>query len=254
MAIHSGPNISENGLVLHLDASNAKSYPGSGTSWTDLSGVNSSSTLFNGVTFSSNNLGIFLLDGTNDYVEFPFNLSYVPALSNFSLEIWVKISSFPTAAPTPNGFGSVTKTGVLMGAAYYSGVALYWRGNASGTVCNVYAFIRGNDLYRPTTSYSLPLNSWTNLVLVNNYSSSLFQYYVNGNLFNQVAGPTQEYNSGLTPTAGNLKINHPQIDSGGQDVYSYLTCDCSCAKVYLKALSASEVRQNFKALRGRFGV
>ena len=51
-----------------VDPANARSYPGTGTTLTDLEGSNNG-TLTNGPTFSSNNRGVFTLDGTNDYIR-----------------------------------------------------------------------------------------------------------------------------------------------------------------------------------------
>ena len=56
-------DIVTNGLVLFLDANNTNSYPGSGTSWYDLSGNGNTGTLTNGPTFSSVNGGTIVFDG-----------------------------------------------------------------------------------------------------------------------------------------------------------------------------------------------
>jgi hypothetical protein len=77
MAVEYNPRIVTDGLVLCLDAANPKSYPGSGTTWFDLSGRNNNGTLVNGVSFSSVNNGVFVLDGSNDYIDVPINLSSV---------------------------------------------------------------------------------------------------------------------------------------------------------------------------------
>ena len=69
MGISYNPKIVTNGLVLCLDAANAKSYPGSGTAWTDLSGLGNTGTLTNGPTYSSANNGSIVLDGINDYTS-----------------------------------------------------------------------------------------------------------------------------------------------------------------------------------------
>ena len=61
--------IVSSGLVLHLDAGNASSYPGSGTTLTDLSGSGNNGTLVNGPTYSSANGGSLSFDGVNDYVS-----------------------------------------------------------------------------------------------------------------------------------------------------------------------------------------
>jgi hypothetical protein len=58
-----------NGLVLALDAGRTLSYPGSGTTWTDLSGNGNTGTLTNGPTYSSANGGSLVFDGVDDYVN-----------------------------------------------------------------------------------------------------------------------------------------------------------------------------------------
>jgi len=75
MGIAYNPRIVTDGLVLSLDAANTKSYPGSGTTWTDLSGNGNNGTLVNGPTYSGSNGGVIVLDGVNDYIDIPINLS-----------------------------------------------------------------------------------------------------------------------------------------------------------------------------------
>jgi hypothetical protein len=70
VGVYAGPDVSESGLVLALDAANSKSYPGSGTTWTDLSGNGNTGTLTNGPTYSGANGGSLVFDGVNDYVQF----------------------------------------------------------------------------------------------------------------------------------------------------------------------------------------
>jgi len=70
MSLGHSPSIVLPGLVLCLDAANTKSYPGSGTTWTDLSGNGNNGTLVNGVGYSGDNLGSLSFDGSNDYVQF----------------------------------------------------------------------------------------------------------------------------------------------------------------------------------------
>ena len=68
MGVTYNPRIVTDGLVLCLDAANTRSYPGTGTTWTDLKGTNNG-TLTNGPTFSSDDGGSLVLDGTNDYID-----------------------------------------------------------------------------------------------------------------------------------------------------------------------------------------
>ena len=57
------------GLVLHLDAGNPLSYPGSGTTWNDLSGNNNNGTMIGGVTYNSDNGGVMIFDGVDDCID-----------------------------------------------------------------------------------------------------------------------------------------------------------------------------------------
>ena len=75
MRFPAGPEIIQSGLVLALDAGNSNSYPGSGTTWADLSGNGNNGTLKNGPTYSSVNGGVIVLNGTNQYIDVPINLS-----------------------------------------------------------------------------------------------------------------------------------------------------------------------------------
>ena len=70
MSTIGGPNIVEDGLVFAVDAANKKSYPGSGTTWKDLSGNGNDGTLTNGPTFDSGNGGSIVFDGSDDRVDF----------------------------------------------------------------------------------------------------------------------------------------------------------------------------------------
>jgi len=86
MAIHRGPKIITNGLILCLDAASTKSYPGSGTTWFDRSGNGNNGVLTNGPTFSSTNGGSIVFDGTNDYVQVAGSVT----ISTGTFIAWVK--------------------------------------------------------------------------------------------------------------------------------------------------------------------
>ena len=65
----------KDGLVLDLDAGNPLSYPGTGTTWTDLSGNNNNGTLINGVGYNSDNGGSLVFDGVDDHGTIPHSPS-----------------------------------------------------------------------------------------------------------------------------------------------------------------------------------
>ena len=93
MAIFYNPRTITDGLVLCLDAANSKSYPGSGTTWTDLSG-NGNHVTISGATYnSSERLGCFDFDGTDDYAYSSSTVNNMSSLSGLSLFIWCKADS-----------------------------------------------------------------------------------------------------------------------------------------------------------------
>jgi hypothetical protein len=98
MAVNYSPKIITDGLVLYLDAANTRSYPGSGTVWSDLSRGGNNGTLRNGPTFNSGNGGSIVFDGVNDYASFPNNTN----LDNqkITMENWV----YPTITLSQQGF------------------------------------------------------------------------------------------------------------------------------------------------------
>ena len=95
MAFGNGPSIVTNGLVLSLDAADRNSYPGSGTTWRDLSGRDNNGTLINGPTFDSANGGNIVCDGINDYI-----LQTTPTLTTYSIEIIYSPLTFDTNQST----------------------------------------------------------------------------------------------------------------------------------------------------------
>ena len=89
MSIHYSPTTVTSGLVLCLDAGNAKSYPGSGTVWTDLSGNGNTGTLINGPTYNSANGGSIVFDGVNDYANIGVGRGVNQFSGNFAVSVWV---------------------------------------------------------------------------------------------------------------------------------------------------------------------
>ena len=101
MSTKYSPKIITNGLVLSLDAANNKSYPRSGTTWTDLSGNSNTGTLTNGPSFNDGNQGSIVFDGINDYASLstttPTDLQGNPA---FTVDGWFKSNGDWTGGAT----------------------------------------------------------------------------------------------------------------------------------------------------------
>lgn len=222
MAIHGGPDIVEDGLVLSLDAGNTKSYPGSGTAWNDLSGLANGATLINGVGYTASNGGSLVFDGSNDYVEV-LNSSSLQ-VNNFTLEAWV----YPINN-SENGH-IIRKEGSYI-------LSHYW---GSGAKLGVW-MQRTGGWESTHANITVPLNTWT--YIVGTYDNSAVSIYHNSN---QVA--TTSKSGSTRVTANSVLINGVVSNSLPQSYNS------SIVKIYNRALSSSEIQQNFVATRGRFGL
>ena len=96
MGLDHSPIIVTDGLSLYLDAANSRSYSGTGLSVYDLSGSGNTSLLINGPTYSSSNLGYFVLDGTNDYVNVN-SLANILPYTAYTKIAYFYVTSFSTA-------------------------------------------------------------------------------------------------------------------------------------------------------------
>jgi hypothetical protein len=218
-----------NGLVLALDAANKRSYPGSGTAWKDLSGNNNTGTLTNGPTFSAANLGSIVFDGTNDGVDVLNNFGSIQ--NNVTFETFVKLN------------GSQNSKIFVSNYTQVSGASGCGIGIQDG-VNNVVKFFTGNlgttnTLYSTTT---LSNNVYYHIVGTYNGSSKIL--YVNAN-------------NEASTTISNAINNTSALASIGYVTYlsaQYLNGNIAIARIYNRALSATEVLQNYNVNKSRFGL
>ena len=209
----------KDGLVLALDAGRTLSYPGSGTTWTDLSGNGNTGTLTNGPTYSSANGGSLVFDGVNDRVDV-----LNPGISQtFTVSAWVNCSNVASSN------NIVSKNGPYFMRIVNSKVRF-----------NVLTSV-GSWLFQNGTT-TLSNNIWYNFSMT--YDSSFFKGYINSNLeFNTAKTGSISTNNGLhigyTPAAGE------QAGFNG---------NIAQVSIYNRALTAQEIQQNFNATRGRYGI
>ena len=236
MTIGYGPRIVTDGLVLALDAADRNSYPGSGTTLTDLSGGGNTGTLTNGPTYDSANGGAIVFDGTNDYATIEANSSF--QLGNgYTLCAWVKASNNPgNYAGICGTFDIIPSSyfgqnfAILPGSQRFSFVVSGWSG---GSLQYIDA----------TTQYSI--GRWYYLVGTNLGVNCNF--YIDGNLDTTYTQAAVASNPGPT-TKFKIGRYYQDIDN------YYFPGNIADIKYYNRALSAAEVQQNFNALRGRFGI
>ena len=212
------------GLQLYLDAGNASSYSGSGTTWTDLSGNSRDGTLTNGPTYSSANGGSIVFDGTNDYVQCSGSLTVTAA----TFVAWIKRNGTQGAY---DGIlfsrGSVT-TGMNF-SSYTNQLGYHWNDAA--------------NTYNWSSGLVVPDATWC-MLAVSVTSTAATAYLC------QTSGTTTATN---TVSHGSSLLNDIKIaqdDAGSR----FFNGNIAIAQLYNTALSAAEISQNFEANRARFGV
>ena len=203
------------GLKLWLDASNPLSYPGTGTTWYDLSGNGNNGTMVNGVTPLSNAMQF---DGVNDYVTAPV---LVPSRT-YTVSFWIN------PALLVNYNQGVYLNGDWAGFTIHTGD----RGNCwvGITAVNRISAV-GNNTYT--------LNTWQLFTFT--FDNGMAILYKNGSSIRSatLTNPAISTLSGLsTYTSNNSTINGKINDT----------------IIYSRALTAQEVNQNFQATRHKYGI
>jgi hypothetical protein len=222
MSYANGPRIVTDGLVCCLDAANRKSYPGSGTSFNDLTGINTA-TLQNDPTYTSTNYGNFDLDGTNDRI-------LISCASN-RIRTYNSTTEFVVKLPVVSG-------GQKCILSYRVGGRPLYIGKRSGYVFSYYntlntaAFING----------ALTANEIMICHVVCDASNNLLKHYVNGSLTGS-ASRTGWY----TSYQGYIYLGH---DAGGTN--EYMDGNFYRFSHYDKVLTNDEIAQNYNALKGRY--
>ena len=230
-------SIVRNGLVLFLDAADKNSYPGSGSTWFDLSGNGFNATLKNGPTYSTNNLGRFSLDGTNDYA---YVGATFPSYTNFTVSFWIN------AQTVANHRGIFCIKNASDSADYGSG------NYAIHTLTDGYFGMEASDLYAGNTSKNSTIiyNTNAHCTVVCDQTNSIVRYYLNG-----IANGTQGITSTLTfsdHTA--LFIGTRQYSTTGENSFQNpLTGNLHQILFYHRALPQTEVYQNYISTKDRFG-
>jgi hypothetical protein len=218
--------IVQDGLVLNLDAGASISYPGSGNTWTDLSGNSNTGTLTNGPTYSSDNGGVLSFDEVDDYVDIADSTSLQFGTGDFTISVW--------AYPRKVVYGG-SDQGTLV-AKNYLGVELFlYEGRFNSYIGGVSNSIIGSI-------YPLLTNTWYNFVLQREGTSC--SSYVN-----TVLNGSSTNSSSVSQVGTNFNIGRRT----GSSAYT-LNGNIAHVSMYNRALSTAELSQNFNALRGRYGI
>jgi len=232
MAFNYSPKTVTDGLVFAVDAANKKSYPGSGTTWTDLAGSNNG-TLTNGPTFDSGNGGYFDFDGTDDNCVFSGDA--IPTNGEITISFWRSgnasgqhsdLFAFTTGTWREVGIHTPWETNIV-----------YWQCGNNGTTGN-YNF----DEISKTASSS-EYEGWSNWTFTKNVSTGNMKIYLNGSLWHSGTGKTKNI----------AACNSMYIGSYGSS-YFFSDKDYACFSIHNKELTPTEITQNYNALKSRFGL
>lgn len=233
------PAVISNGLVLNVDAGNPLSYTGSGTTWTDLSASATNATLTNGPTYDTSNNGFLTFDGTNDYAVVT-NPSAMK-VQNFTVSLWfyaltqnralVTLADFDHTYPGNQGWviqSEDSTTNRYYYLAYYTGSTFQPAGN----------FGAGKGV-------QIRNNAWQHLTFTKSGTSVVG--YLNGvRTFSATAGSSTISYASVINFAISNTVNILET--------RYFKGNVATCQVYSRALSGSEVLQNFNATRVRYGV
>lgn len=220
MSLGHGASIVRNGLVLCLDAANVKSYPGTGTTWNDISGNSFNGTLTNGPIYSSS--GFFTFDGVDDLCTLPINAAFnTPSVT---YEVWAYLQT-------------IADRHILY---------VNWQGNAlevnSDRSVVMYNFSSGGQLGALTAGGIISWDTWNHFVGVYDDTAQALYTYVNGTLqATRNSTPSTIYSVSTHAVSG--------VAFGGE-----VSGRISAVRHYNFALSAAQIQQNFNAHRGRYGI
>ena len=204
----------QSGLIAYLDAGNPSSYPGTGTTWTDLTGNGNNGTLVNGPTYSPVNKGVLVLDGTNDYIDVPLNMSS----TNYTV---MGAARYVTVG----GRTFSAKNNNWLVGQYNVGTESYF---AEGWV----------------RSGGPGDTNWRIYAATGDISGDFYSMYVNNVLMD---------NAGGSANGGSAGPNGFAIGSY-QGTSEFSNSQIGFMLVYNRVLTAAEIQQNFNLFRGRYGL
>ena len=224
-----GAPIVDSSLQLWLDAGQTSSYPGSGTTWTDLSGNGRTGTLTSGPTYSATNGGSIVFDGTDDYVQCTGSLTVTAA----TFVAWIR----------RNGT-QINYAGILFSRGTGSNVSGLNIGQ-TGTSNEIgYHWHALSSTYFFTSNLTIPNLTWC-MIAVSVTSTAATLYLC------QTSGITTATNTTSHPSTvlDDIKIARDEVVAD-----RYFEGNIAAAQIYNRALTADEITTNFNALRNRYGI
>lgn len=242
MAYNFGGKIVRDGLVMYLDAANAKSYASGSTSWNDLTINKNNGVLTNGPIFDPANAGSIVFDAIDDQVVVPPAQSINDLPKNqITVSSWIYSM---TGAPHFNRHTIAEKRSGNDG----------WILSVRPDLNVVRCFILVPGWVNPTNVVEASprngetfFNRWNNVTMTyNNTTDRLVRIYVNG-----VEGIYNRQNVNPPFTQSDASAN---LTVGWGNFTTEFSGRISQLDIYNRVLSAQEVLQNYNAIKGRYGL
>ena len=229
-----GPAIVKDGLVLYLDAGSPNSfYPlTAGTTWKDISGNTNNGTLTNGPTYNSANGGSIVFDGADDTLLGSSTSALIS--NNFTLQVTIKpdtITSGNFSAISDFQFSYSGRNGFYLGLDNRPAI------NVANTV---FISIGADNTYLYSAQNSVITNGNNIYIISFVATNGVLSLYVNGTLSAGLSGNNNPGSITYTGTSYNIRNTYKG------SWYNYI--------LYNRALSATEILQNYNATKTRFGL
>ena len=223
MGVAYNSKIVTDGLQLCLDAGNLKSYPTTGLTWTDLSGNGRNGTLSaTSIGYNSANGGSLVFDGADDYVQCSGSIT----TSTATFIVWIR----------RNGDQSASKGIIFSRSSSANGLNVGPASNLLG-----YTWSDSSVTYNWNSGLTLPNLSWS-MCAVSIASSAATAYLYQASGLTTATNNASHFNN----TLDDIKIG--QDEFGGR----YFNGNIAQVSIYNRALTATEIQQNYLATKSRY--
>lgn len=217
-------------LRCNLDISNGRSYSGSGSTVTDLSGNSTNATLTNTPTYSRVNGGVLTFNGSNQYGSIPGTLL---SGNQFTVSVWVKNNA------------NVGSTRIL---SKDTGTNRDWAIQMTPTTLNWIAWNSSGTFYQFSPTYTFDNNVWYNIVCTYSSVNNEMRVYVNGISLGSLT------TTGTIRSTTSVAVAVGRFAGNNTEHYNGLIAKASIYTSTTATLTDSEILNNFNADRRRFGV
>ena len=225
------PNIVTSGLILWYDPGISTSYPGTGSTITNLANTSLPGTLGN-ITYTD---PYFSYNGTNSQVTVADDALLEPGSGNWTMEAWVYLG---------NTSGSKVVLGKFDNGGGSQDVSYSIRISGS----NLFAQLGdGTGAYINSTGYTMSTNTWVHVMYVyKTGATKTLETFINGTSIGTV---NHSLNSLLNST------NPLYIGSYNGGEYSqYMNGRIGITRLYNTALTSVQVLQNYNADKSKYGL